>query len=175
MRRGPRTLAVAPRTRERGFALVAAVFVLVILASVVAWLGTLRIGASQAVVLEMRQARAMLAARSALQWAAWKVRDPQGTGTPGVMELPPCFVSPTVLSLPGSLAEFDVTVSCVRTPAATDAPPYLLEDLRRIAVYSLVVTASIGAPATPERVERRIEMLVETCRDAASSAVNFAC
>lgn len=161
--------------RARGFAMVAAVFVLVILGVMVGSVARLSERSSHAIVLETRQARALQAARAGLQWAAWKVRDPQGTGTPGFTALPPCFTSPTALTLPGGLAEFTVTVTCVRSPATTDPQPYLLEDQRRLALYTLVATATVGAADTPERVERRVEMRVETCRDSASTAANFAC
>jgi hypothetical protein len=160
--------------RQRGFALATVVFLLVILASIVAATGAMRERGAHANVLEVRQARAVQAARAALEWAAWKVRDPAGASG-GVDQLPGCFASPAPLALPGGLAEFDVRVSCVRTPASTDSPPYYLEDVRRVVVYTLTAVAAVGAVDTPERVERRMQMRIEHCKDPASTAANLAC
>jgi MSHA biogenesis protein MshP len=167
-----RRRAVGP---QRGFAMVAVAFVLVALAALVAGLAQLRERSGHAVVLETRQARALQAARAALQWAAWKVGDPQGAGTPGFAALPPCFASPSTLALPDSLAEFSVTVTCARSPLDTDPQPFVLEDERRLAMYTLVAVAAFGDPGTPDRVERRMELRLEACKDAASPAANFAC
>lgn len=160
--------------RERGFAMVTVVFLIVILASIVASVATLRERGSHAAVMEIRQARAVQAARAALEWAAWKVRDPAGSMT-GVDNLPPCFASPSVVPLHGGLSEFTVTVTCARSPALTDVPPYYQEDVRRLVVYTLTAVAAVGAPDAPDRVERRIQMRVETCKDPASPAANQAC
>lgn len=167
-----------PPTRpsgQRGFAMITVVFLVVILAAVVAAVAGLRERGAQATVLELRQVQAAQAARTGLEWAAWKVRDPSGTATPGASDLPPCFASPATLTLPGSLEAFELTVTCTRTPALTDSPPHYLEDVRRLVVYTLTAVATAGAVDTPDRVERRMQMRVETCKDPASPAVNYAC
>ena len=162
------------RTRQRGFALATVVFLIVILASVVAAVGAMRERGSYANVLEVRQVRAVQAARAALEWGAWKVRDPAGSVV-GVDNLPDCFASPATLTLPGGLAEFDVRVSCVRSPALSDSPPYHVEDVRRIVVYTLIAEASVGEADTPAHVRRRMQMRIEHCKDPASTAANQAC
>ncbi len=162
------------RRGERGFALATVVFLLVILASVVAAVGSMRERGSFANVLEVRQARAVQAARAGLEWGAWKVRDPAGS-VAGVDNLPGCFASPSTLTLPGGLAEFDVRVSCTRSPSLSDSPPYYLEDVRRVVVYTLTAIATVGAADTPDRVERRMQMRIEHCKDPASTAANQAC
>ena len=161
-------------TRQRGFAMVTVVFLVAILASIVASVATLRERGSHAAVMEIRQARAVQAARAALEWAAWKVRDPAGALV-GVDNLPPCFASPSPVALHGGLSEFTVTVTCTRSPELTESPPYYLEDVRRIVIYTVTAVASVGAADAPDRVERRMQMRVETCKDPASTALNQAC
>ena len=150
------------------------VFLIVILGSIVAAVGALRERGSQGSVLEVRQARAVLAARAGLEWGAWKVRDPDGTITPAVGDLPPCFATQT-LALPGGLADYTVTVSCTRSPDAAAIPPYHEEDVRRLALYTLTAVASVGTVDTPGRVLRRMQMRVETCKDPAASPPAYAC
>jgi len=159
---------------EHGFALATVVFLLVILGSIVAAVGALRERGSQANVLEVRQARAALAVRAGLEWGAWKVRDPDGTLAPGSGALPPCFASQDI-ALPGGLAEFTVTVSCSRAPDIAASPPYYEEDARRLAVYTVTAVASAGAVDTPSRVQRRMQMRIENCKDPAAAAPSYAC
>jgi MSHA biogenesis protein MshP len=163
------------RRLQRGFAMVTVVFLLVIVAAVVGALAALRERGSHATALDVRQARATQAARAALEWAAWKVLDPSGTGTPGATALPPCFASPATVTLPSTLAEFAVTVTCVRAPSISDVPPHYSEDARLLAVYTLEAVATSGEDGAPDGVKRKVQMRVETCKDPASTAANFAC
>jgi len=155
--------------------MVTVVFVLVALAAIVAAVSGLLTRGAQATVLDVHQARATEAARAALQWAAWQVRDPQGTLVPGATALPDCFTSPTTLSLPAPLAEYSVSVTCARTPDATASPNHYAEDQRRLAIFVLTATASAGAADAPDRVERRLEMRVESCKDPAGDLPDFRC
>jgi len=155
--------------------MVTVVFVLVALAAIVAAVSGLLTRGAQATVLDVHQARATEAARAALQWAAWQVRDPQGTLVPGATALPTCFTSPTTLSLPAPLAEYSVSVTCTRTPDAGASPNHYSEDQRRLAIFVLSATASAGAADAPDRVERRLEMRVESCKDPAGDLPDFRC
>ena len=172
---GCRPPARARRRRAQGFAMVTVVFVLIALAAIVAAVSGLLTRGAQATVLDVHQARATEAARAALQWAAWQVRDPQGTLVPGATNLPTCFASPTTLSLPAPLAEYTVSVTCVRTPDATASPNYYAEDQRRLAIFLLTATASVGAANAPDRAERRLEMRVESCKDPAGAVPDYRC
>jgi MSHA biogenesis protein MshP len=170
-----RTLNVHRRRGQRGFAMVTVVFVLIALAAIVAAVSGLLTRGAQATVLDVHQARATEAARAALQWAAWQVRDPLGTLVPGATNLPNCFASPATLSLPAPLAEYTVSVTCSRTPDASASPSYYSEDQRRLAIFLLTATASAGAANAPDRVERRLEMRVESCKDPAGDLPDFRC
>ena len=155
--------------------MVTVVFVLIALAGIVAAVSGLLTRGAQATVLDVHQARATEAARAALQWAAWQVRDPRGTLLPGGTTLPSCFASPTTLSLPAPLAEYTVSVTCSRTPNVAASPNYFSEDQRRLAIFVFTATATAGASNAPDRVERRLEMRVESCKDPAGELPDFRC
>jgi MSHA biogenesis protein MshP len=159
----------------RGFAMVTVVFVLIALAAIVASVSGLLTRGAQATVIDVHQARATEAARAALQWAAWQVRDPRGTQVPGATALPNCFASPSTVSLPAPLDAYSVSVSCSRTPDASASPNYYSEDQRRLAVFVLTATASVGGANAPDRVERRLEMRVESCKDPVGDLPDFRC
>jgi MSHA biogenesis protein MshP len=174
MKRPNDRLRGGPR-RSQGFAMVTVVFVLIALAAIVAAVSGLLTRGAQATVLDVHQARATEAARAALQWAAWQVRDPQGTLVPGATALPNCFTSPSTVTLPAPLAEYTVSVTCVRTPDVGASPNHFAEDQRRLAIFLLTATASAGAANAPDRVERRLEMRVESCKDPAGDLPDYRC
>lgn len=164
--------AARGRAGMRGFAMMTVVAVLVIMASVIAALAQWAARGDHLLSLSVREARANAAVRTALQWGAWQVRDPRGTLSPGVGNLPNCFASPKALPLPAPLDEFTVTVTCSRSPAA---PGVYQEDQRRLAVFVLAASAVSGTLASPERVERRLEMRIEACKDTAGTAPTWSC
>jgi MSHA biogenesis protein MshP len=157
------------RPRQRGFAFVAAVFLLVILGAMAAFVVTLVGQAGAATAQTLQAARAHQAAAAGLQWAAHRLLDPNGTLP--AMALPDCFASPRTLALPGELAPFAVELTCQRVPAAG----YHEEDARRSAFFLVTATASFGAPGSAEYVERRLEARVEKCKDPAAPGPLHAC
>lgn len=158
MTRGHRT--------QRGFLLPALVWVLVILAGIVAGLAQWLVQGSAAIGQEVRSARALAAARAGTEWAAWQVRDPNGTLAPGASALPACPASPATLALPAPLDAFNVQVVCTRTPA-TGA---IDEGGLQLAFYDIVATAGDGPVDSAERVERRVQVRIETCKNPTGSA-----
>lgn len=166
----------APQRRPaQGFAMVTVIFVLIALAGIVAAVSGLVSRGAQATVLDVHQARATEAARAGLQWAAWQVRDPRGSLLPGATALPNCFTSPTTMTLPAPLAEYTLSITCTRTPDSAASPNYYSEDQRRLAIFLLTATASAGAANAPDRVERRLEMRVESCKDPAGDVPDYRC
>jgi MSHA biogenesis protein MshP len=166
--------AIAGR-RPAGFALVTAIFLLVVLAAFAAFAVTFAANAAATAALAVQGVRAYEAARAGIEWAAYQVKDPNGTLAPGPTNLPDCFASPTALALPAALGEFTVTVTCQRFPAFGAAPNYHEEGNRRSAYYVVVATASFGVPGAADYVERRLEARIEKCKDAAAAAPAYAC
>lgn len=140
---------------ERGFALVAALFVMVIVAVVVVTMSRLSITQNASLDLSIQQARAYQAARAGLEWGLHQLM--AESNTTGV-----CPAGN--VSLVGSgLSEFSVSLVCVKLPcaAATCAQTYT-EGIRTFNLYRLTATAHNGSPDS--RVDyawRRLEVMVE--------------
>ena len=140
---------------ERGFALVAALFVMVIIAVVVATMSRLSITQNASLDLALQQARAYQAARAGLEWGLHQVM--AESNTTGL-----CPVGNPSMAGSG-LSDFSVSVACVKLPCATTscAQTYT-EGIRTFNLYRLTATASNGSPGS--RVDyawRRLEVTVE--------------
>lgn len=130
------------RRAGRGFALPSAIFLLVVLAALGAYLVTLSRTSHLAAALDVHSARAYQAARAGIEWAAWQVIVPPGPATP-------CPPSPSTLTLGETLALFSVTVECRRSDVSDGA--------ETVSVYQIRSMATAGAAGEPDYVERRIE------------------
>lgn len=135
-----------PRRFAAGFVLPSAIFLLVILAALAAYMTTLSRTSHVSSALDVQGVRAHQAARAGIEWAAWQVVDPQGLFPPPA---PPCPPSPSTVALGGSLAAFTVNVTCARMLVTDGAD--------QIAVYTLTSTATAGAAGTVDFVSRQIE------------------
>jgi Tfp pilus assembly protein PilX len=160
------------RRAQRGSMLLVILFFMVVggmlAAALVSVVGTQT--ASSA--LDLHGVRAYWAARSASEWAAYQVLDPQNTQALGPDQLPACFTSPKTLALPGDLAGFSVEITCQRFPASGSHE----EQQNRVVGYLLVATASSGAAGSADRVERRIESRVSKCKaPITGSAPDYEC
>lgn len=161
-------------SRQAGFSVVTAVFLVVVLALLGAFIVSVS-GLQQAGhQLDVQGVRAYQAARAGLEWGAYQVLDPNNTlGTPA---LPSCPASPTSLSgLAQSLSVFTVTVTC---SASTTT-----EGNRNVGTYLLVATAC-NQPAggacpnptpAPGYVERQLQAIFSKCKDPTAAAPRFAC
>ena len=140
---------------ERGFALVAALFVLVVIAAVVATMSRLSVTQNASLDLAIQQARAYQAARAGLEWGLHQL----------LLEGNTAGVCPEgSVSMAGSgLAEFSVSLTCAKLPCATPAcAQSYAEGARTFNLYRLTATASNGSPTS--RVDyawRRLEVTVE--------------
>jgi MSHA biogenesis protein MshP len=167
-----RSCAPRPRARlARGLLLPAVVWAIVVLGGVIATLASLMVRNNAALAQEVMGARALAAARAGTDWGAWLVRDPQGTLAPGAAVLPDCFAPQTALGLPTPLDGFNVQVTCTRYPATGT----LDEGGLLLAVYQVVATASQGAANDAARVERRVQLRIETCKNPAGEAPTYSC
>jgi MSHA biogenesis protein MshP len=155
---------------QRGIALPVVVFLLVILALLLAAATALSLQSSAAGALETRGARALAAARAGADWGAWMVSDPQASRAPGPAVLPDCIATSTV-ALPTPLDEFTVTVTCVRTPASGEMD----EGGLKLASYQIMATASAGDAASAERVERRVETRLTVCKNPGALGPRYTC
>lgn len=165
---------------QRGFSLVAAIFLLVVLALMGALIASVT-GMQQASgQLDVSGVRAYQGARAGMEWAAYQVLDPGNTLNPATCSpvvMPSCPTSPTHLSsLSGSLSGFTVSVTCTQAADTT-------ESNRNVRVFQVVATAcnqpsSGSCPnASPANgyVERRLEATFSKCKDSTATAPRCSC
>jgi MSHA biogenesis protein MshP len=136
--------SLGPRApRQAGFALVAAMFVMIIIAMVIA--AMMRMAGNQHGTnsLAIQQARAYQSARAGLDWA---IAQAVGAGS--------CVGSTPINMAGSSLAEFTVTVTC-------NASTYS-DNGAALNIYRLTATAQNGVPGSrPDMAFRRLTAVVE--------------
>ena len=165
----------------RGFSVVAALFLLVVLALLGAAIVSV-IGVQQASgQLDLLGVRAYHSARAGVEWGARSVLDPDNTLNPASCSppvMPSCPVSPTNLNtLAASLSAFTVTVTCTQTADTT-------EGNRSLRVFTVVATACNqpdGGGACPnpapsgDYVERQLQASLAKCKDSTALAPRCDC
>ena len=144
------------RGARRGFTLISAIFIVVVLAALGAALAAISQRQHLGSAAEVQHARALQAARAGLEWAAFQVlRNPAPPAA-----APACPA--TASFVPADLGDFTVTVNCTRS-TGSDGPDTLT-------FYQLVANACnaplAGAcpPATktePTYVERQLAWTVQ--------------
>ena len=135
--------------RQRGMSLVAAVFVIVVLAMLAAF--AVRVGAAgeQDVNTELMGARALFAARAGLEFGMNQALAPLGTGLCAAHPLGAPGTSRTFALTQSTLNGFTVTVTFDCTDHATTGG-------LSYRVFSLVSTATNGNYGTPGYVSRTL-------------------
>ena len=168
------------RLRQRGFSIVTAIFLIVVLALLGVYIVSVTGVQQSSSQLDVQGVRAYQAARAGVEWAAFQALDPNNTQNPAncgpPVNMPSCPASPTHLTgLAGSLSPFTVSVTCTSTSTT--------EGNRDIRVFQVTATAcnqpSGGSclattPATGY-VERQLTATLSKCRDSTASAPRCAC
>ncbi|HEU0219924.1 MAG TPA: hypothetical protein VFQ98_03850 [Gallionella sp.] len=134
----------------RGFSLVSAIFLLVVIAALGTFAVTLSTTQQQSSALDVMGVRAYQAARAGIEWGAYQVL-PASTAAFATN----CRVGATsqvVSPLPNTLAGFNVNVQCSATAHS--------EAAATITVYQLTSTATQGTVATPSYVERQMTVTI---------------
>ena len=128
---------------QRGFSLVSAIFLLVVIAALGTFAVTLSTTQQQSAALDVLGSRAYQASRAGIEWGAYQVLQNGG-----------CPASPTVLAaLPNTLANFNVRVDCLST-AVTEASA-------TITMYQLTSTATQGTTVgAPDYIQRQMSVTI---------------
>lgn len=133
-----------PKIYQHGVALVSAIFLLVVLAALGAYMvgvsGVQQTTGNQAIL----GARVYFAAQSGLEWGIQRV-----ISTPAGATAVPCFASPTNIALE---ADISVSVTCAKTDHAGGGTTY--------SFFYLTSTATHGTAGNPDYAERRLETTV---------------
>lgn len=122
---------------QNGFALVTAIFLLVVLASLGAYLVSVATTQHQSSALDLQGDRAYQAARAGLEKGVYQVLR-QGS----------CSSFNQVFG--GSLAGFNVNIVCITSPAYS-------EGSATVTVYQITATATYGTLGSPDYVERQLQ------------------
>lgn len=138
---------------QRGFAIVSAIFLLVVLGALGAFMVTLSTVQHTSSTQDLQGARAYQAARAGIEWGAYQV-----------LRSASCAAS-TSLTLPApSLTGFTVMVDCIE---AAGSP--FTEGANQIRVYQITSTATSGTAGSAYYVERQLSAAINTCRLLADS------
>lgn len=130
---------------QRGFSIVTAIFLLVVLAGLGAAMVTFSTSQHQSSALDVLGARAYQASRAGVEWAAFQIVQssvavPAGAG--GFAGQCQAGAPTASVALAGTLAAFSpVSVACTANSA--------FEGTRRVWVYRITSSASNAAAATP--------------------------
>lgn len=160
--------ALPPRRLARGFSLVTAIFLLVVLAALAAFMVVFTGLQQTTLQADVQGVRAYYAARAGINWALYRALDPDNTIAPGAAAFAPCPTG-TINTLAGSLSTFTVVVTCP-VPVAVET-----EANRNIRVYQITAMACNQATcpaATPPAgyVERSVTVTVVKCKDPTAAA-----
>lgn len=135
---------------QGGFSIVSAIFLLIVMASLGAFMLTFGTVQQTTATQDMEGARAYQAARTGIEWGLYQALQVP----PPPAAAPNCPTSPTTLPvLGGALAGFTVIVTCTSSDHA--------ESDYAVKVYQFTSTATNGAAlGSPYRVERQLQITV---------------
>lgn len=143
----PCCLHLASPAAQRGFSLVSAIFLLVVIAALGTFAVTLSTTQQQSAALDVLGSRAYQASRAGIEWGAYQVI--KGAIACGTFAAPVA----TAVTLTGTtLQNFTVTVNC-GSGATTEAGA-------AVTIYQLTSVATQGTPATPDYVERQMSVTI---------------
>lgn len=153
--------ATFPDSTQRGFSMMSAIFLIVVLALLAAAMAKFTIMQHTSSTLDLQGVRAYLAARAGVEWGLYRILDPD---TAPNATLPVCWSGSASVTLAQDLASFTTTVSCTATSTT--------EDTNNISSYRIVATASQGTSGASYYVERQVETTVTRC---AATSAPFTC
>ncbi len=148
------------RRNLSGFALMAAMFIIVTLAAIGLYLLTISTGQLAAVTQDEQGARAYQAARAGIEWAAFQILKPAGTfaTTNCVTPFPSQTLNLGTLGAPPAAVSFRVTLTCTRTTEP--------EGSATVQVYVVTATGCnrpscpLVTPDNANYVERQLQLVV---------------
>ena len=136
-----------PVNDQRGFSLVTAIFILVVLAALGAAMVTFSSVQHNTVAMDIQSVRAYQAARAGIEWGAYEALKVPGFN---------CTGTPFTLTFPGTnLAGFTTTVDC----ALTDHT----EGANTVTLFVLTSSAAYGVANTSDYVARQVSARIARC------------
>ncbi len=139
------------RQRQRGFLVIAAVFLLVVLAGLVAYLTTVSTTSQAASAADLNSARAYQAARAGIEWGAYQVlRVPAFAAA--------CDAAPQTSTL--NLGSFKATVTCTASAAITEGASTTVRAYRVVSNGCNTAAAACPGAVSGTYVERELALSI---------------
>ncbi|HET9112987.1 MAG TPA: agglutinin biogenesis protein MshP [Burkholderiales bacterium] len=133
---------LSPLSSESGFSIVSAIFLLVVLSAMGAFMLTFSNVQQMSSAADLQGGKAYQAARAGIDWGAYQILQNSGS----------CANSASV-PLGGNLAGFTLLVSCMHYG------PYT-EGISTVNLYRITATASSGTPGSTTYVERQLQATI---------------
>lgn len=140
------------RKMQRGFSIVSAIFLLVVLAFLGAAMVTFSTNQQQTSAMDVMGARAYQAARTGIEWGAYQVLPNSAVGFAAACRAAPTSGVLAAGTLAGTLSGFEVTVNCFSS-AHSDAAA-------TVTMYQLTSTATQGVVGSLDYVERQLQVSI---------------
>jgi MSHA biogenesis protein MshP len=131
-------------SRQGGFAIISAVFLIVVLALLGAMIVSMSTSQQVGAARDLAGSKAYFAAKVGIEWGAYQVLQ---AGT--------CNGSSTLPALSGSASGFTVTVTCSRTGPFDEAGT-------NVYVYQITSTASTGTAGAADYAERQLQAVISS-------------
>ncbi len=136
------------KKKQKGFSIVSAIFLLVVLAFLGTAMVTFSTNQQQSAAMDVMGSRAYQAARAGIEWGAYQL-----------LRNGACVASTPLPALAGTLSGFTVTVTC--SIGAAGAASEVSAATGTVTVYDLASTATQGgAPGQPDYVERVVQVSI---------------
>ena len=144
------------RHAQQGFAIVAAIFLLVVLAALGAFMVTFSTVQHTTTAQDLQGVRAYQAARAGTEWGAYQIlRNPAASFVSACRTVP---VPQTLPALAPTLANFTVTVECTATQY--DEGSRTAAGANPLWVYRVTSTATSGVVGQTGYIERQIQITI---------------
>jgi MSHA biogenesis protein MshP len=140
--------------RQRGFSLPTAIFLLVILAMLGAFVVSVTGFQQKASTLDIQGSRALQAARAGVEWGAYQVL--RGANVPPVV--PGCFAATNLTFAGTSMSGFTTTVTCTRTTHSELTATVYMDQITAVACNQ--TPCPNAAPTSADYIERQISTTI---------------
>jgi MSHA biogenesis protein MshP len=137
---------VKPLRQQRGFTLIASIFMLVVVAALVVYMSNIRVVQQTTLLYGVQDTRAMQAARSGIEWGIYRSLN---TGS--------CPATTTFTIAEPALDAFNVRVSCNES---THIEGVVSATNPAITAFQLTAVASSGSFGSLDYVQRRMQATV---------------
>ena len=141
---------------QQGFAIVAAIFLLVVLAALGAFMVTFSTVQHTTAAQDSQGVRAYEAAHAGTEWGAYQILKNPGAGFALACRTPP--TSQVLPALAANLANFTVTVGCTATQY--DEGSRTAAGANPLWVYRVTSTATSGVVGQTNYIERQIQITI---------------